>query len=1249
MFLELFRFIGNRPADANTLDDLRLLEAGFEYDDAGRLRYAWRKIRIRNDGSWTTAWQVVRLYCLSYLPADEAYLASRHQAMAKALRGLLASGVTPIYLKVVNPEEGVAQVYGVSVLEEDGEGAREKAVRRSENAAAALLAALRGAYPQSGYEPPDVRLVAFLDEAFQSMTYAIAMRGQPDPREAPASTRISLEKGAEVKSGMGRPQEIGLRQGEIVSQGMAAQGLPMVQVSILSPVGFQDGHRELSLLYQRLARNASAHRSRVQGVGSIGVSFGLPIIASASVGEGSTAGYGTTRTHSTGESLGVSVQKAHTDAWSYAKTTGHSIVHSESWSEADTVGGSHSVGVSHTTSHSTGKSETHSESWGTADTRGWADTHGSATTTGTSTTYVPEVTTTSSTSSWSDTQGSSQAESSGHATTSGFTDSWGESYQSGTSGSFTEGASGGVKASLAGIIGTDASINVSRTDGWSEAQGTTTGHASSFSTTDSSSTTTATSQSHTSGGSFTTTTTPAHTITTTSSSTTSSYAHTESGSHTVSHSTGVAHGTSESWGESTSRSEVSTSSWAHTVAHGRGIAEGWSEAETRGVSGADSRGAGVSAGTSSSVAVGATQAQALSITRGMGLGVGLSPAISLSRSYNLVDHEQGIIAQAMEEQMAHVDRIIREGGVYADTYFLVPSAEAKQALQALVHQAYHGTEGVVTPVHTLCPPPEEEEYIRTHAYLFVPATVPETSPYALEAWKYSSLLATDQAAAIVVPEIFEYGRARTVARRLPRYAIHRFPQENALFLGYQFSSDLNDFTRIPLYLPLPWFINAFVAGSSGVGKSVLLGRVAYELQKKGVLVFFFDLGDGQRDLLHALEPGRYELRGIAPGHPRRMRWNPLQVARRIHPEDYVDLLVEVVSNAGALGPKQRSDLADALKAMYADLGVFTDDPAVWKHPRWGILDGGEVAAVNAERQRRRLPPRPRQEDLRLEDLEDFELQAVAVWRSRRASFASLYQFVEQIQESKPGGKKAAGSSQDSIEGLKNRLRPLMRRTIDPGQWLDDPEPLDGYRDRFPDGGVILVEGVGVINEYVKAVWFSLAVSVLFLDAVARFNVSENDDPGARQEVAVIYDEGNKLLTAGATIAADDRGAGPTTSPIFVRTLREGRKYRFRSVIGVQDPEDVPEAIITNCSVYFAGPIRSEKGLRVVMTKMGFSPTGFVRNEYWEDFAKRQKYVFTTRFAMADRREDQEPCLLVAAPLPTVRIYDKYLQAYFGQN
>ena len=1308
-------FWRRKPPKREYLNDIELLKAGAEYDEKGRLRYLWRHLRLRRNGTWETVYQVVRLYVLTYLPADEAQLASRHQAMARVLRGLLRSGVTPVYLKIVNPKgEGVAQVYGVSVL--DGE--KDRAVQRSQEAAAALLAALKAAYPQSGYEPPDLKTVVWIDDAFRKMPYTLVLRGHPDPREAASSVRVSPERGMEDKTGMGRPQEIGLRQGEIVSQGMMAQSLPMVQVTMYFPIGEtpDQGRRELTLLYQRLARAASVFRSLVQGTGGISVGLGIPIITSVQVGEGSTAGYGISRSHTAGRTHAVSVARAHTDGWSYVKSRGHSVVHSEFWSEAHTAGGSHSVGIGHTVGRSRGTSLVRSESHGVADTRGWADTEGVAHTEGTartvgtahtsgsstshssSTTHVPQVTT------HSISKGASGADPQNPPTTiqlgiSGRKVSSGSGYGEGQAETTpavtkTDGASVGTNSQGSIVVLTGG---VHESENHSVTRPVAPGHTTSQEWTQNKTVTFpdgapdpaslrrmaldavnvndfsdvpqgvdvgVTAQTgRTVSNSETWTTTPAHTVTvssfshgsfsstthseatTVSSATTHSHSHTESGSHTVSRSTGVARGTSEAESTAESRTEVTTSSWAHTVAHGRGIAEGWSESESHGVSGADTRSTGESLGVSSAVGTGIARAQALTVSRGVGLGVGLSPTLTLSRSYQLTDYEAAMAARVLEEQMQHVEQIIKGGGVYADTYFLVPALDARRALQALAHQAYHGTEEVVTPVQVLSPHPDEEMYVRTHAYLLLPTTVPEESPYALEGWRYSSLMTLPQAAALAVPEVFEYGVARTVAKRLPRYALHHFDGE--ILLGHQWSSDLNRFTDVPLHLPLRWFTNGFVAGASGAGKSVLLGRIAYELQKQGVLVFFFDLGDGQRDLIHVLEPGRYELRGIAPNHPRRMKWNPLQVARRIHPEDYIDLVVEVISNAGALGPKQRTDLGDALKALYLDLGVLTDYEEIWDHPRWGRLDGDDLAAVNAERRRRGREPRPEGEH-RLADLEEFELQAVAVRRSGRASFTALYRQVERIQAAKPGGKRG-GASQDSIEGLKNRLRPLMRRTIDPGRWLDDPEPLDGYRDRLPDGGVVLIEGVGIINEYVKAVWFSLAVSVLFLDAVARFNVSEEEDPGARQEVTVIYDEGNKLLTAGATVAVARDRTGPQTAPIFVKTLREGRKYKFRSVIGVQDPEDVPEAIITNCSVYFAGPIRSEKGLRVVMTKMGLSPTGFVRNEYWEDFAKRQKYVFATRFAMADRREDQEPCLLVAAPLPTVRIYDRYLPTYFHMD
>ena len=88
-------------------------------------------------------------------------------------------------------------------------------------------------------------------------------------------------------------------------------------------------------------------------------------------------------------------------------------------------------------------------------------------------------------------------------------------------------------------------------------------------------------------------------------------------------------------------------------------------------------------------------------------------------------------------------------------------------------------------------------------------------------------------------------------------------------------------------------------------------------------------------------------------------------------------------------------------------------------------------------------------------------------------------------------------------------------------------------------------------------------------------------------------------------------------------------------------------MLTNSAVTFFGMVRSVEGLKIALSKNGISPTGMTQNQYWQDFASRQKYFFATQCAMADTREDLKPCLLHPAMLPVVRITNAELPSYFA--
>jgi len=336
---------------------------------------------------------------------------------------------------------------------------------------------------------------------------------------------------------------------------------------------------------------------------------------------------------------------------------------------------------------------------------------------------------------------------------------------------------------------------------------------------------------------------------------------------------------------------------------------------------------------------------------------------------------------------------------------------------------------------------------------------------------------------------------------------------------------------------------------SGTGQSVLIQRLTYELQKAGELVFIFNMGDKElRDMLRVLPADHYDITGIAPHHPHRLHWNPLQIGRRIDPDTHLDTVVKSISNAGGLGGKQREILSQALRNLYVELSALTNDPDLWAHPQWGKLYPDDMQALDKEHQRRGLSLRTGT-SVTLKELEDWEQQAVAVWRSQRASFLRLYQLIDALQNR----RNIYGI--DPVEGLKERIRPLTRRNVDPAQWLrqdEGPVPLDAYRDRFPNGGVVVIEGGGFANSYIKSVWFGLAIALLCQDAKMRFSNSEAEDPGARQRFTLIIAETDQLTTAGATVDDKNRGYDP-----FAGLLLGMAKYGGRVILGRAN-ESIPK-------------------------------------------------------------------------------------------
>lgn len=770
--------------------------------------------------------------------------------------------------------------------------------------------------------------------------------------------------------------------------------------------------------------------------------------------------------------------------------------------------------------------------------------------------------------------------------------------------SFNWGLNGGLKG---GIVIADGSLDASV--GW--------GSADSFSSSSMSSDTT--SHAETKGSADTT-----------------SHAETDSQADTLSHAN--THTTSEAWG--TSGSE--TDSWGKTT----------SQSQT------DSASDTTSQADSTMQAVSASQALGRGISNG--LAVGISPSFSMSNSYQWQNDPAMLVTQLLRVQEQLLMTAAREGAYYTDVYGLARTPTGKRALMGLIPEAFHGTEEVVTGVQTRDLSPEEEAYIHLHARTFIPSTRIETIPEVLSGYADSTILTMLQTAAYTAPGIFEQGTALTIQESTPEFAF--LPQmPGDVVLGHQWSGETGELTRATLRLtPERHFHTAFV-GDTGFGKTVAAERLAYETTLRWhYRTIILDFGQGWRKALNwpGLEE-RVDIRQLYPGAVRPIRWNPLQVPRRVRPIAYRNLIVEMFANAGRMGARQLGFMREALTTVYKNAGVLViqegedlyDDSEVPSFPRRNeegesardsfiralcvkrmafrkVRNLREERAVNTFLAAAGIPERPLSA-LPVAALTDAERQALAVYRSKACS---LSDWVKALRDLLKKHEKDP-TSRTSLQGVLLRMDPLaegdMAEMYGAGEDSIAVEDLGLLGPAGDSWGVTVIEGGAEMDEYAKAALFSLLDTILYLDSVKRRR--ESLDGRHFPPMQIFFEEANKIISGVSGGAASDQSATSSgkgqVSETILNQFRDGRKYRVLSHILVQTVSETPDGLLSSCGNLFAYQTKNPKDRDLVLAHIGRSEKGVVNTEYKRYLARIPREYAIVKLGYSTEVNDMEPMLI----------------------
>ncbi|MBC7258722.1 MAG: serine-rich protein [Chloroflexi bacterium] len=683
--------------------------------------------------------------------------------------------------------------------------------------------------------------------------------------------------------------------------------------------------------------------------------------------------------------------------------------------------------------------------------------------------------------------------------------------------------------------------------------------------------------------------------------------------------------------QSRATSVSETQSSADTVSHAEG--EAWSEVR--------SRSRVESTGVAESKSTGVVQARSLATATGMGVGAGLAPSLSASKTYQWEDHLATMVADLLRGQERLLAEAATEGAFWVDAYFLCRTERGKQALAALYAQAFHGTEEVVTPAQTRMLTPPEERYVALHAQTFTPSTRREIVPGILEGYRDTSFLTLTQAAALVAPGCFEEGDALTVQEKIPPYA---FPVDmpGDVVIGRLVSYETGDVTPAQCRLTRERMTNTAAFADTRFGKSVVMTWLEKEVALRwGDRVVVLDFGLGHRQLMNVIPRERFTLYGLYQGSPRPIRWNPLQIGRRIPPDLQLDATVDLLCNAGRMGERQAGWLWEVMRGLYLEHGVLTEDPQVLYPERYNKVvqerpDTPEarqaVALSHVSASEREVLNREREKPglanladgpIKLAQLQPWERQILAIERSKDVDLSQVYDRLEALY----GRLRNNVTDQTAVKGLLLRLKVFrygqLAAMYGRGEGSIAIEDL-----AYPDG-VAVLEG-GTMPEYGKAAILGLISWHLYNDAIFRARESIGQTDG--RKLFLVYEEANKIISGVGEGAREDNGRR-MTSDIYATMFRDAGKYGVWMGVIAQSPSELPPEIVSSCNNLFIGRLKNPRDRDLAVAALARSEKGFWYVQVANHIARLEVGRFVVLLGLSRDKKDVEPMLVETIPMP----------------
>lgn len=932
-----------------------------------------------------------------------------------------------------------------------------------------------------------------------------------------------------------------------------------------------------------------------------GSSFGT----SHNIGSNQSISQGTSENFGTSHNFGTSLSKGQSIGQSVGKTLGESI------SQGQTVSHGASVG----TSQSIGSSFGHSSSVGTSDSIGWSQSHGTNQSNGGSTSenfgtssntsHTSGSSTNQSTGSnmggstnVSNTQGTNHGSSANNSVggnagafgvgingshSTGTSDGTSNSATTGTGASWGTNTSTGSGTSVSDSISNGTSHGVSNGQSWSQGSSDTVGSSGSHGTSNSFGTNSSVSQSQgvnqsiSNSESFNVGSSQSLSNSVTNSLSNSinqGYSESAGTSHSVGTSNGLSMGSSVSDGVSNSATKSQGQSASNSVSQSQtqssSISNGHSvgHSQTTSVSESESTGTSTSATQSTNVSNGKSTSKGTSTSHGQSLGssgtlssgssgsMGLGPSIGYSKSYQWLDQQVKDILELLEFQNERIKTALRgEGAFYTYTYIACESMDALSAAQALAKSTWQNENAMIQPLQVMYLTESEQKHLLYHFSAFS-TDVTRVTNFGVSEYKYSTVLLPQELIAYThLPRISEGGIFAEV-NDVPKFSVPSM-MKGEIYMGTILSAERYSMehgyeTPYDYRISEGELMHGFFTGASRSGKTVAAMRFIAELSHvrrkktgKRLRIVCMDPKQDWRGLARFVEPERFRFYSMGNPNFHPLHFNPCKIPYGVIPQIWVDVMIEIYCRAYGLLERGKQLMAETFYSLYEEQGVFD----AYGKPGW---------------------------EKAVSDL------------SANVTFTAAYKRMEQYKREMDDGTSAKGRSgndtKDAYSRLLERLSAFSRPYSIERKLFGEADGL-GIDELIGDDDITVLESKGLESTF-RSFIFGVITAGFYRYALGRENGFLAPD---QYETVLVIEEANEVLQGSDTAGSGGSNMGLSGQSEFEQILDQSAGYGLFIFAITQKIADMPKSIIANSGIIFAGKVKTEDDVNVIVKTIAKDP------------------------------------------------------------